>query len=329
MGGRVSLQSAFPSCKRSCHLFGNPGCPKTTGWQFLMPCVLPLPPSRQRKRSLHSLYPRPMEAFENSLAFWSSILGTAIGVLGFIQSSQWLAVLSLFFMGASVAVLLYAERQRQRLRLAAVKIEGRSIDSLNVASLGRRLNRSLVIQEADQVATIKGKDLAVTWEYRGYCGAPHESVIEFSIDTDNHIPFDRLDCFAYDLQHDPKRMHRIRPVLLGADGLSKKIAVPLLQRLSLREPFNVLLTCTLPGCMKSGVEYYTSTLSVAQERIQKSTVRLVFLGGRPKWLRVYECDASGATKLLKDMRPSRETAQLIEYTDLANAIQAQSARIYV
>jgi len=270
-----------------------------------------------------------MEAFENSLAFWSSILGTAIGIVGFIQSSEWLSLLGLFLIAASVAAVLYAAKQRQRLKLAAVKIEGRSIDSLNVASLGRRLNRSLVIQEADQVATIKGEDLAVTWQYRGYCRAPHEVLIEFSIDTDNHIPFERLDCFAYDLQHDPKRMHRIRPVLLGADGLSKKIAVPLLQRLSLREPFNVLLTCTLPGCMKSGVEYYTSTLSVAQERIQKSRMRLVFRSGRPEWLRVYECDASGATKLLKEVRPSRETARLVEYTDLANNVPAQSARIYL
>jgi hypothetical protein len=270
-----------------------------------------------------------MEAFENSLAFWSSILGTAIALLGFIQSSDWLAVLGLFLIAASVATLLYIERQRQRLKLAAVKIEGRSIDSLNVASLGRRLNRSLIIQEADQVATIKGEDLVVTWRYRGYCRAPHEVSIEFSIDSDNHIPFDRLECFAYDLQHDTKRRHRIRPVLLGPDGLSKKIAVPLLKRLSMREPFNVHLTCTLPGCMKSGVEYYTSTLSVAQDRIQKSRVRLVFLSGRPEWLRVYECGMAGTTKLLKELRPSRDTAQLTEYTDIANDVLAQSARIYV
>jgi hypothetical protein len=270
-----------------------------------------------------------MESFKDSLAFWSSILGTVLGVLGLIKASRWLAVLGLLLVAGSVAALLYARKQRQRLRLAAVKIEGRSIDSLNVASLGRRLNRSLIIQEADQVATINGEDMVVTWRYSGYCHAPHEAAIEFSIDTDNHVPFERLECFAYDLQHDPKRMHRIRPVLLGADGLSKKIAVPLLERLSAREPFSVLLTCTLPGCMKSGVEYYASTASVAQVRIPTCTVRLVFLRDRPEWLRVYECGASGATKLLKDLRPSHETAQLIEYTDVANDVPAQSARIYV
>lgn len=270
-----------------------------------------------------------MESFKDSVAFWSSILGMVLGFLGLIESSRWLAVLGLLLVAGSVAALLYARRQRQRLKLAAVTIEGRSIDSLNAASLGRRLNRSLIIQEADQVATINREDLVVTWRYSGYCRAPHEAAVEFSIDTDNHVPFERLECFAYDLQHDPKRMHRIRPVLLGADGLSKKIAVPLLERLSAREPFSVLLICTLPGCMKSGVEYYTSTMSVAQERIPTCTVRLVFLSDRPEWLRVYECGASGATKLLKDLRPSRETARLIEYTDLASDVPAQSARIYV
>ena len=171
--------------------------------------------------------------------------------------------------------------------------------------------------------------MIVTWRYSGYCRASHEAAIEFSIDTDNHIPFERLDCFAYDLQHDPKRLHSIRPVLLGADGLSKKIAVPFLERLSAREPFSVCLTCTLPGCIKSGVEYYASTMSVAQERISTSTVRLIFLSERPEWLRVYECSASGITKLLKDLRPSHETLERIEYTDLANDVPAQSARIYV
>jgi hypothetical protein len=270
-----------------------------------------------------------MDSFKDSLAYWSSILGTVVGLLGLIESSRWLAVLGLVLLSGSGAALLYARKQRLRLRLAAVRIEGRSIDSLNAASLGRRLNRSLAVQEADQVVTITGEDAVMTWRYSGYCQASHEVSVEFSVDTDNHIPFERLECFAYDLQHDPKRIHRIRPVLLGADGLSKKIAVPFLERLSAREPFNVVLTCKLPGCMKSGVEYYASTVSVAQERIPTCTVRLVFLNDRPEWLRVYECDASGATRLLKDLRPSLETAQLIEYTDLENDVPAQSARIYV
>jgi hypothetical protein len=270
-----------------------------------------------------------MEAFENSLAFWSSIFGTAIALLAFVNSSRWLAVLGLFLIAGSVVALLYIERQREHLKRAMVKIEGRSIDSLNIASLGRRLNRSLVIQEVNQVATIAGEDMVMTWRYRGYCWASRETAIEFSIDTDNHIPFERLDCFAYDVQHDPKRKQRIKPVLLGADGLSKKIAVSLLRAVSAQESFDVLLTCSLPGCMKTGVEYYTSTLAVAQECIRTSTVRLVFVGERPEWLRVYECGTSGATKLVKDLRPSRAIPQRTEYTEVANDVPAQSARIYL
>ena len=260
-----------------------------------MRSVLPSPVPRRREKSRDHC-PVPMDSFKDSLAYWSSIFGTVLSVLGLSESSLLLAVLGSLLLAVSVTALAYAQRQRQRLRLAAVKIEGRSIDSLNTASLGRRLNRSLIVQEADQVATINGEDLVMTWRYSGYCRAPSESAIEFSIDTDNHIPFARLECFAYDLQHDPKRAHRIRSVLLGADGLSKKIAVPLLERLSAREPFNVVLICALPGCMKSGVEYYTSTVSVAQGNVPTCTVRLVFLIDRPEWVRVYESDASGATK---------------------------------
>jgi len=270
-----------------------------------------------------------MESFKDSLAFWSGILGTVLSILGLGESSRWLAAFGFLLASGSIAALLYARAQRVRLKLASVKIEGRSIDSLNVASLERRLNRSLVIQEAEQVATIKGEDMVVTWSYSGYCRASHESVVEFSIDTDNHIPFNHLECYAYDLRNDPHRRHRIRPVLLGSDGLSKKLAVPLLERLSARDPFSIVLTCRLPGSMKSGVEYYASTASVSQERIRTCKVRLIFLGNRPEWLRVYECGTSGVTKLLKDMRPSQETSQFSEYLDIAADVPAQSARIYL
>lgn len=42
-GARTSLQSAFPSCRRSCRLYGNSGCPRTTGCRFSMPLASHLP----------------------------------------------------------------------------------------------------------------------------------------------------------------------------------------------------------------------------------------------------------------------------------------------
>src|SRR2546428_179559 len=82
-------------------------------------------------------------------------------------------------------------------------------------------------------------------------------------------------------------------ILGGSDGISKKIAVPFLKPLMAQEPFSVLLKCELPGCMKAGLEYYTSTLSFGQDQVQRCTVRLLFVGVHPAWMRVYESDASG------------------------------------
>jgi hypothetical protein len=86
-----------------------------------------------------------MDSFKDSLGYWSSILGAALGLLGLIESLQWLAISGLIVLAVSVGALFYAEKQRQRLKLAAIRIEGRSIDSLNLASLGRRLNRTLAL----------------------------------------------------------------------------------------------------------------------------------------------------------------------------------------
>jgi hypothetical protein len=186
-----------------------------------------------------------------------------------------------------------------------------------------------VIQEAHQVARIEGEDLTMTWTYAGYCRAERETAIEFSVDSDNNVPFDKLKCQAYDLRRDPGMRHQIRPILIGPDGISKKLAVPFLEPLMAQEPFSVLLKCHLPGCMKAGLEYYTSTLSLGQEQVRHSVVRLLFVRQYPEWVRVYECDKFGATTLLKDLRPARENMELSEYVDAAEGLAAQSARVYL
>jgi hypothetical protein len=270
-----------------------------------------------------------MDTYKESLAFWATIVSTILSFLGLIQSYAWLTAIGASLFLVSLAALLYAKRQRQFVTGAEIEVEDVSIDSLNVANLRRRLNRSLVIQEADHVAQIDGEDLTVTWRYAGYCRAKQETAIEFSIDTDNNIPFDQLDCVAFDLRRDPHRTHQIRPLLVGPDGISKKLAVPLLQPLLSREPFSMMLTCKLPGCMNGGTEYYTSTVSFDQPQIRRFSVRLKFLGERPDWLRVYQCDSSGNAKLVKALRPAREGGGLTEYLDLDEDMPAQSARIYV
>jgi len=153
--------------------------------------------------------------------------------------------------------------------------------------------------------------------------------MEFSVDSDNNVPFDDLKCIAYDVLRDPNMRHEISPFLVGPDGNSKKIAVPFLEPLVAQEPFCVLLKCHLPGCMKTGLEYYTSTLSLGQDNVRRSVVRLLFVGRQPEWLRVYECDLSGNATLLKDLKPTRESKELSQYLDIAEGVAAQSARIYL
>jgi hypothetical protein len=272
---------------------------------------------------------RNMDSLNDSLAFWATILGTVLGISGFIQSYTWLTVVGTFVLFAAIVSFLYAERQRRRIRSARVSIEGRSIDSLNVASLNRRLDQRLVMQEVHQTATIDGENLAIAWECAGYCRSNQATVVEFSVDSDNNIPFEDLACLAYDLRNDSQRRHVIRPILVAADGISKKLAVPLLVPLKQREPFRVFLSCELPGCMKAGVEYFTATLSFEQNTVPQCTIRLRFLRCRPDWVRVYECLASGTTRLLQDLPPVREDHDATEYLDIVHDASSKCARVYV
>jgi hypothetical protein len=270
-----------------------------------------------------------MDSFKDSVAFWASVLGTFLGLIGAIQSLTWLAAAGGLMLATSIVALAYARRQRELVESAALKVAGRSLDSLNVASLRRRLNRSLIIEEAQNEANIDGEDLTIRWECTGYCRADSETSIEFSIDADNNIPFDELNCFAYDLRHDPKKTHRIRPILLGPDSISKKIGIPFLAPLTMGQPFRVLLICELPGCIKPGIDYYTASLSFDQASVERFGVRLLFLHDEPDWVRAYEPGAAGAVKLLKDLRPARRTQQLTEYSDSAENVPSNLIRVYV
>jgi hypothetical protein len=120
---------------------------------------------------------------------------------------------------------LYARRQRLAVVTASTVIEGQSIDSLNIANLKRRVNRTFVVQEAKHTARIEGKNLEITWRYSGYCRAARASTMDFSIDSEARTSFDDLDCSTYDLGHDPGMARQIRPLLIGTDGISKKISV--------------------------------------------------------------------------------------------------------
>lgn len=116
----------------------------------------------------------------------------------------------------------------------------------------RRLYREFVVQSADHTARIEGEDLKITWKYSGYCRSDRASAFDFSIDSGTGISFQELNCVAYDLGHDPDMVREIRPLLVGPEGISKKISVPLLEPLKADQTFGLLLKCTLPRCVTTG-----------------------------------------------------------------------------
>src|SRR5262249_15169401 len=146
-----------------------------------------------------------MEMSPESLAAWATAFGSLVSAVALVQSRTWLSVFGAAMLMVAIVALLYARHERRLISSAAVRLGGRNLDSLNIASLRRELNRSLVIDAADHVAEIEGANLAVSWRYSGYCRSDRESVFVFSVDTDNFIPFDELHCFAYDMMRDAER----------------------------------------------------------------------------------------------------------------------------
>ena len=222
-----------------------------------------------------------MQDLLNTLASLTAILGPIAAILGLIQSRGWLTGLGTIVFGISIVAVVYARSQRLRIDAASVEIEGISIDSVNAANLRRRVNRSLVVQTADHFATIDGADLDMVWRYAGYCRARRETAMDFSVDSGNSTPFEDLDCFAYDLKRDPEKQHKIQPLLIGPDSISKKIAVPFLEPLLAQQPFDIMLHCRLPPRINlaSGITHLrchsTRTRSVAARFISR------FCSGNP------------------------------------------------
>jgi len=93
----------------------------------------------------------------------ATIVGTVTSILAVIQSRAWLVFTSLLFVCLSIAAGLYARKKRLALNAASTETEGHSIDSLNIANLKRRVNRTLVIQEAHHTVLSKAR----IWESLG------------------------------------------------------------------------------------------------------------------------------------------------------------------
>ena len=70
--------------------------------------------------------------------------------------------------------------------------------------------------------------------------------------------------------------------------------------------------------MNGGLEYNTSTLSFDQTQVPRSTVRLIFAGERPDWVRAYGVTDTGRVQLVNLVTQRGDLARdLIERTGSA------------
>ena len=101
--------------------------------------------------------------------------------------------MTLPLIGLAIVAGLYARKERLALKSSTVTIEGHAIDTLTAANLRRRVNRSLMIQEAHHIARIEGDDLHIEWTYAGYCRAKRETAMEFSVESAYAVTLADLD----------------------------------------------------------------------------------------------------------------------------------------
>jgi hypothetical protein len=270
-----------------------------------------------------------MNNARENLTPWTTLLGSGTALLGVLQSAPALILAGITLSAAAASAALVSERRLRGADPMPPKIERLNLDSLHVANLRRRLNKSLKVERAFQVAIIEGADLHLAWQYDGYCQSKTETGIEFSLDSENNIPFEQLECFAFDLQNDPARLRQIRPSLVGSDGVSKKVSVSFLKPLAKDDRFSVLLHCKLPACISTGVQYYTSSLSFDQQVVDSASVQLIFVRSRPEWVRVYEFDKNARPTFVSELRPFRDDGATCEYVDMVQNVPGQSVRVYL
>jgi hypothetical protein len=262
-----------------------------------------------------------------SLTPLAGALGNAVTLAGVLQSEPGLSLFGITCSAASATLGLFSNRSKPL--PPGVRVEGQNLDSLQIANIRRRLNRSLTVERAFHVAIVDPPDLHIAWQYDGFCRTQRETAIEFSVDSENNVAFEDLDCAAFDLLNDPGRLRQIRPTLVDSDGVSKKISVPFLQPLALNDLFSVRFDCCLPGCVTDGVQYYTSSLSFDQPRIESTSLHLIFVKTQPKWVRAYECGKDGKAAFLSELRPFRDDGATCEYVDIAQDVPGQSVRVYL
>ena len=281
---------------------------------------------------------KAVEIFKESFMYILSVVSLVVSISLNISGKKTLA---LVIAAAFVVSLIYAiaitiqkkKKKKSTPQTAPVTIiDGRPVGILVLADAFRTQMDSVEVYTVKHQAIIKeNNDFTVVWNYSGRCTKKEgESSFIFSIQGENNVPLEQLDCYGYDLINDPDKKQRIYASLLSpseggaVDDKVKKIRIPFLKQVHQNESFSIELHYTWPQAMKYDEDYYISSLSFKNDKITSYRVELIFEKIIPKWVRAY--DEKG--NLLRQIALSHQEKRQYFYIDDIAEPSAKSTIIY-
>ena len=256
---------------------------------------------------------------------WFGLVG-AIATVVALFNNRFAVALASFASVAVIASAVMVTRARRRTRAAALSVEGMALDSLRLAELGRTVGRDVIVNRAIHRARVVGADLEQWIELTG-TARKRVGELAFSIDSDARDSGEQWRCRGYDLAVDPHAEHPIQPIVM-ADGLSRKLVVPLAEEVRANGSVHVAIESRSIGCMRDGKDYFFSSLAFDQIPPVDWTIELEFAGAAPTYARLYGV-TDGGRPYLKCSLVGTTGPSGTNYTARDKASPARDVRVFV
>lgn len=235
----------------------------------------------------------------------------------FIKFAIVISIFIILFL-ALLLIIKHIVSLQIKLKLSHITIEGIQISALGNANSLRKYNKDYKIHQVTHEVTIDGTALIQDYTLAGikHKNIHNNNSFDFSLDVDTNLLLSELDCYAYDLKHDPIQSRKIYPILKSTDGQSKKIQVNFLSEIRRNSDFKIFLHTNIPDCMKKGKDYYISSLSFdGKEKVDTLSLRFTFKNQLPNNLRVYELLKNGSVREIKTLTPDFITSNEAIFND--------------
>lgn len=170
-----------------------------------------------------------------------------------------------------------------------ITIENKKIDILPLIDPIKKEDHTLIPKHIIHKHIVANEEVTFLYYYEGICISKNgEDNIVFNIGAEEYIPFNELKCFAYDLKNDIHKEMKISPILIGDDGLSKKIKINFLHKLEYSDNFKILFVYSFPHCLKFGKDYISVYMSYYKKTIDVFINEIIFKDIKPLYVKVYD-----------------------------------------